>query len=53
MALGVPRQPPDQVDYENVIEQAYQVLGDINADKEFAGAQALKWSDVLTEALSV
>lgn len=52
-SIGVPRQPPDQVDYENVVEQAYSVLGDIGADKEFAGAQSMKWSEALVEALSV
>ena len=51
--IGVPRQPPDQIHYEQVTRQACEVLGEACAVKELQDAQAMKWSEALNEALRV
>ena len=51
--IGVPRQPPDQVQYEQVMQQACEVLGESRAVKELQDAQAMKWSEALSEALQI
>jgi tetratricopeptide (TPR) repeat protein len=52
-AMGVPRQPPDQLDYENVVRDATQALGAAEATRELERARSLGWPDAVKEAVRV
>ena len=51
--MGVPRQPPDQIDYENVLREARDAVGDREADDGMQAGRAMEWSDAVREALQV
>jgi len=50
--IGVPRQPPDQLDYETVLRVAQSAL-DGDAAGVMQQGRAMAWSDALKEALQV
>ena len=52
-SIGVPRQPPDQVDYEGVVREAKAALGEEAAFTALEAARAMKWGDALDDALAV
>lgn len=52
-AIGVPRQPPDQRDYENVLSRAVSALGEDAVRKALLEAATGSWSDAVKEALAV
>ncbi len=49
-SIGVPRQPPDQLDYENVVREARSAVGSEAAASQMSGARAMAWSQALREA---
>ena len=52
-SIGVPRQPPDQLDYETVLREARSVVGEGAADDGMRVGRAMQWSDAVREALQV
>ncbi len=50
-SIGVPRQPFDQIDYEQVIRDAQSALGQDAARKAIATGRGMAWQDALKEAL--
>lgn len=52
-AIGVPRQPPDQLDYENVVREASSALGAGEAKKELERARSFGWPDAVKDAVRV
>jgi diguanylate cyclase (GGDEF)-like protein len=48
-SIGVPRQPPDQLDYEHLVREAKVAVGPNTADKQIARARKMTWPDVLKE----
>ncbi len=50
-SIGVPRQPPDQRDYEHVVTQAQSAVGAENAREKMSAARSMVWSDALVEAM--
>jgi tetratricopeptide (TPR) repeat protein len=51
-SIGVPRQPPDQLDYENVLQQAQSAVGERAPDVMKEG-RAMGWGQAVKEALQV
>ncbi len=51
--IGVPRQPPDQRDYEAVIIEAQMAIGDEAARQQMESARNMAWTDAVKEALQV
>jgi non-specific serine/threonine protein kinase len=49
-AIGVPRQPFDQLDYENVVREAQNALGLEAAREALDSGRAMQWTDALKEA---
>jgi tetratricopeptide (TPR) repeat protein len=47
-SIGVPRQPPDQLDRERVEREAAAQLGSSGEAQQRARAQRMSWSDVLS-----
>jgi diguanylate cyclase (GGDEF)-like protein len=47
--IGVPRQPPDQLDYEHLLRDAKVAVGLEAAENERLRAQKMTWPDVLKE----
>jgi len=52
-AIGVPRQPPDQLDRERVVREAAQRLGAEGEELQRERARLMSWSDVLQIAAEV
>jgi diguanylate cyclase (GGDEF)-like protein len=52
-AMGVPRQPPDQLDYEDVVREATAAIGAADAKRELECARTLGWPDAVKEAVKV
>jgi tetratricopeptide (TPR) repeat protein len=52
-SIGVPRQPPDQLDRERVVREAAARLGKSGERREAARAREMTWSEVLNEAASL
>lgn len=50
-AIGVPRQPPDQLDYEYVQREAKSAVGLNAAEKAAAEGRAMSWTQALREAM--
>jgi predicted ATPase len=50
-SIGVPRQPPDQLDYEHLVREAKVAVGLDSAEKECVSAQKMSWPDVLRDVL--
>jgi hypothetical protein len=52
-SIGVPRQPPDQLDYVNVLNEAQAAVGDYATHEVMRDGRAMQWSDAIKEALQV
>lgn len=52
-AIGVPRQPPDQLDRERVFREAGARLSGIEEEAHTASARDLTWNDVVREAAQI
>jgi tetratricopeptide (TPR) repeat protein len=48
-SIGVPRQPPDQLDYEHLLREAKVAVGPDAAEKERTRGRKMSWADVLRE----
>ncbi|HEY9179953.1 MAG TPA: tetratricopeptide repeat protein, partial [Candidatus Baltobacteraceae bacterium] len=51
--IGVPRQPPDELDRERVVREALAHLDESAEHAERERAKAMTWSDVLREAAQI
>jgi len=51
-SIGVPRQPPDQIDYEAVVREACAAVGE-GGRTEMQSAHTLKWPEAFHEAMQV
>jgi hypothetical protein len=51
--IGVPRQPPDQLDYEHLLREARVAVGPETAEKQRTRAQKMTWTDVLKEVAEI
>jgi tetratricopeptide (TPR) repeat protein len=51
--VGVPRQPFDQLDYEHVVREARNAVGDEVARKEMQRGRGMTWSTAFKEAQQV
>jgi tetratricopeptide (TPR) repeat protein len=51
--IGVPRQPPDQIDYEHLMREAKVAVGLDAAEKERVGAQKMNWSGIMKEIAEI
>jgi tetratricopeptide (TPR) repeat protein len=51
--IGVPRQPPDQLDYEHLIREAKVAVGLDAAEKERMRAEKMNWAEVLREVSGI
>lgn len=52
-SIGVPRQPPDELDRERVVRDALSHLGPAAQQEQRDRAREMTWSDVLREAASM
>ena len=52
-SIGVPRQPPDQLDYEHLLREVKVAVGPDAAEQESASAREMTWSDVLKEIAEI
>lgn len=52
-AIGVPRQPPDELDRERVVREAVARLDPQGEQLQRAQAREMSWSDVLKEAAQI
>ena len=52
-SIGVPRQPPDQLSYENVVRDAAGALGEEEARKEMDRGRTMGWQQAVKEAIDV
>lgn len=52
-SIGVPRQPPDRLSYENVVREAAGALGEEAARKEMDRGRTMGWPRAVKEAIDV
>ncbi len=52
-SIGVPRQPPDQLDYEHLMREAKVAVGPDAAEKECIRGQKMTWADVVKEVAEI
>jgi tetratricopeptide (TPR) repeat protein len=51
--IGVPRQPPDQIDYEHLMREAKVAVGLDAAEKESVRARKMNWSEIMKEIAEI